>query len=270
VRPNPKIWTSPNLGAMLHERIRPQRSHLAFGGRCRMVTGTEVGTAIKVAEVISRAVPKGYELVKSWWTAKEFLVVGQARAGKTTFCEYLRLGFFDDARRTEETPEVERSGRFNIELGRDKALKLVVSNAVDIPGPVGAVEHANLAFERNPHAIIVILDLTTPLHGEPDRASGDWLSRFCKRLEVKWRVDRKRKNKLAAMIVVMNKLDASNSEYVAEAEVAYRKILAEELRDARGKMSEEISVLSSIMVTNADGTKLVDAVIRQLARSLTR
>jgi GTPase SAR1 family protein len=235
-----------------------------------MVTGGEVGTAIKAAEVIGRAVPKGYELVKSWWTAKEFLVVGQARAGKTTFCDYLRLGFFDDAKRTEETPEIERSGRFNIELGRDKALKLVVSNAVDIPGQVGAVEHANLAFERNPHAIIVVLDLTTPLSGEPDRASGDWLRRFCRRLEVKWRVNGKRKNKLQAMLVVMNKRDASNSEKAAQAEALFREILVAELRDARGKIDEEIPVLSAIMVTNADGTKMVDAVIRQLARSLTR
>jgi GTPase SAR1 family protein len=235
-----------------------------------MVTGPEIGTAIKAAEVISRGVPKGYELVKSWWTAREFLVVGQARAGKTTFCEYLKLGYFEDVRRTEETPEVERSGRFNIELGRDKALKLVVSNAVDIPGQVGAVEHANLAFTRNPHALIVILDLTTPLQGEPDRASGDWLRRFCKRLETKWRVNVKRKNRLAAMVVVMNKQDASSSEQVATAEALYRKILEEELRDARGRISGEIPVLPSIMVTNSDGPKLVDAVIRELARSLAR
>jgi GTPase SAR1 family protein len=235
-----------------------------------MVTGAEIGTVLKTAEVVTRAVPKGYELIKYWWTAKEFLVVGQARAGKTTFIDYLKLGIFADARRTEETPEVERTGRFNIKLGREGILKLNVSNALDIPGQVGAVEHANLAFDRNPHAIIVILDLTTPLRGEPDRASGDWLRRFCKRLEAQWRVNRRRRNKLAAMIVVMNKQDASTPAAASAAEAEYRKILDEELRDARGRISREIPIMPSIAVNTSYGTELIDAVIRQLAQSLKR
>jgi len=235
-----------------------------------MVTGAEVGTGLKVAEFITRAAPKGYELVKSWWSGKEFLVVGQARAGKTTFIEYLKYGFFDEARRTEETPEIERSGRFNVELGRDKSLKLVIRNAVDVPGQVGAVEHANLAFDRNPHAIIVILDLTTPLNGDPDRASADWLARFCRRLEAKWRADRKRKNRLVSLVVVMNKMDATNPEKPALAEAAYREILESELRDARGRMIQPIAVLPTIMVKNANGSERVDAVIRQLAQSFAR
>jgi hypothetical protein len=72
------------------------------------------------------------------------------------------------------------------------------------------------------------------------------------------------------MIVVMNKQDASTPAAASAAEAEYRKILDEELRDARGRISREIPIMPSIAVNTSYGTELIDAVIRQLAQSLKR
>lgn len=239
------------------------------------MTGAEL--AGPVAEEIIRLLPKGFALLRSWWAGKEILIVGQARAGKTTFREYLQYGLFDDEKPTDETSEIEPTGRFDVGIGQRGALKLSVRSAIDSPGQAGAVAHANLAFEQNPHALLIVLDLTAPLDGQPDRASGAWLKRFCKRYEAKWRVDRKRKNHLKVAVVIMSKadkIDAADAEArrnIIEAHRnAYREILEAELREARGRMLQEIAVIPCSMVTNTSGTKLMDGVIAHLAKAVSR
>jgi hypothetical protein len=135
--------------------------------------------------LMERHVPHGLALFRAWWRGKTILIVGQQRAGKTTFVDYLRYGVFGDEKDTEKTLEVERSPRFTVTLGRDKALELSVRTVVDVPGQVGPIEHANLAFQERPHAIILFTDLTAPFTGPEEKASSAWLTAFCKRLEAK-------------------------------------------------------------------------------------
>jgi GTPase SAR1 family protein len=225
----------------------------------------KVGVAI-----IQRAAPSGIALVRSWLKGKEVLVVGQARAGKTTFIDYFHYGLFEDEKETFKTVDVRRSARFDVKMGRDAALELSVKAVVDLPGQVGASAHADEAFQRRPHAVVLITDLTRPLHGEPDRASSAWLREFCRRLEARWRADRKKRNRLMSVIVVMNKSDKAQEQSVAAARREFRKILDQELRDARGRMLEDIAIMPCTMVTNPDGTKAIDAVIAHLAKALAR
>jgi GTPase SAR1 family protein len=238
------------------------------------MTGVEAaaaGAAFKAGvDLIFRAAPKGFAFVKSWWIGKEILIIGQARAGKTTFREYLQYDIFEDVKDTIETPDIEPSARFNLELGKNSSLGLIISTAVDIPGQVGAVAHANLAFERNPHALLIVLDLTTPLQGEPDRASAAWLMRFCRRYEARWRSNRRRKNRIKSVIIVMNKADKMDEQIIANKKQEYQNIINTELRDARGSMIQEIAIMPCSVVTNPRGKMLVDSVIRQLAISFTR
>jgi hypothetical protein len=73
-----------------------------------------------------------------------------------------------------------------------------------------------------------------------------------------------------SMIVVMNKTDKAQEQTIAAARREFRKILDQELRDARGRMLEEIAIMPCTMVTNLEGTKAIDAVIAHLAKSLAR
>jgi GTPase SAR1 family protein len=228
------------------------------------------GPATKAGlDVIVRVTPYFWARCKYWIWGKELLIVGQARAGKTTFQKYLWNQIFDDEMDTEETPEISMSDQFDVKVGREGNLKFNVSRAVDIPGQVGATEHANLAFERNPHALVIVLDLTTDLEGEPDRASAAWLRRFCRRLESHWRcVGRKKASRLKSMILVMNKVDKAGQERADFNMKEYNKILQEQLHSARGQIMKEIPIMPCSVVTNLEGEKLVQRVIRELAESL--
>jgi hypothetical protein len=57
------------------------------------MTDATSGIALKVGiEVLNRVTPKGYAWVKSKIVGRDILVVGQARAGKTSLQRYLQYG----------------------------------------------------------------------------------------------------------------------------------------------------------------------------------
>jgi len=236
------------------------------------MTGIETGaTLLKVGvTMIQRAAPGGIALLKSWFKGKEIMIVGQPRAGKTTFIDYFHYGLFEGEKETDKTKEVVRSARFDIKMGRDAALEMIVKSVVDVPGQVGPIEHAKLVFERRPHAVVIFTDLTRPLRGESDRASAAWVQEFCRTLESRWRANRKRTNRVRTMVLVMNKCDNVDEKKVVSCKQAFRKILDAELREARGLMLDEIAIMPCALITNPDGTKMVDSVIAHLAKALAR
>lgn len=236
------------------------------------MSGVEAGaTLLKVGmTMMERAVPGGIALLKSWFKGKEIMVVGQARAGKTTFIDYLQYGLFEDEKETGKTLDVTSSARFNVKMGRDAALELMISAVVDVPGQVGPVEHAKLVFEKRPQAVIIFTDLTRPLKGDAERASSIWVQEFCRTLESRWRANKKRKNRIKSIILVMNKSDKVDEKKLASSKQSYRKILDAELRDARGRMLDDIAIMPCVLVTNPDGTKAADSIIAHLAKALVR
>lgn len=217
-------------------------------------------------EFLHRTAPTGIAFVRHWWKGRKILVVGQSRAGKTTFLDYFQFGLFADEKDTEKTYDVSSSASFSVAMGKGDALKLMVKSVTDVPGQVGAAAHADLAYEHNPHAILVFTDLTTPLTGEEDRASGAWLTEFCARLETRWRAGKK-KNRLKCMIVVLNKKDKAKGEMIAKCNKQFQKTLGT-LHDAKGAMTNRIEIVPCVLVTNPEDQKLVDGLISHLAKHL--
>jgi len=219
---------------------------------------------------LERVVPSGIALITSWIKGKEIMVVGQARAGKTTFVQYLQYGIFDDEKETEKTKRTKYTPRFNVKMGRDGALELVVESAVDLQGQIGPIEHANMVFDHKPDAVIIFTDLTTPLRGEPDRASAAWIEEFCEQLESRWRAKKHRSNPLKSLIVVMNKCDKVDGKLIERRRREFKKILKANLNHALGRMEDLIEIIPCSVVTNPDGTKKVDSLITQLAIALAK
>lgn len=232
---------------------------------------SSVPTLVKVGVTVVQSVaPKGFELIKSWWKGKTILIVGQDRAGKTTFIDYFQHGLFEDEKDTSKTYEVSPSARFNVKLGKSETLELSVKTAVDVPGQIGAVAHADLVFESNPHAVLIFIDLTRPIRGDSNRASIEWLTDFCKRLETKWRINKHTRNRVKSIIVVLSKRDKVNAKTVESRKKTFQKILGAELKDGRGQMLNEIAIIPCVLVNNSDGTKSVDSLISHLAKALIK
>lgn len=233
-------------------------------------TGTSI-TLLKLGvSLLQRTAPTGIAYIKSWLKGKTIIVVGQARAGKTTFIDYFEHGLFNDEAETGKTKEITPSARFNVKLGRDLTLEMNIKTVLDIPGQIGATAHANETFNNNPDAVIIILDLTSPLNGkDSDRASAAWLEEFCKHLESKWRAKKRKNNRVKTIILILNKLDKFKGN-MDRYRKTYRKILENELREAKGQIIEDILALPTISVTNEKGTKYLDTVIENLAKSLAK
>lgn len=198
------------------------------------------------------------------------MILGQSRVGKTTFIDYLQHGLFEDEKETDKTLDHTLTPRFNVKIGRDSALELTVKTAVDIPGQWGAVKHADVAFERNPHAILILVDVAASFEDETENNPIFWLKEFSNRLETHWRTENSRINKLQTMMVLMNKIDKATPNKIEQSRKMLRSIANSELRDARGKMKDPIAFVPSCLVTNEKGTKSVDSAIAQLAKKLTK
>jgi GTPase SAR1 family protein len=231
-----------------------------------IVSGAAAGVA---GSAVERAAPRSFDFIrilKIYFQGKTIMVVGPEGAGKTTFLEYFRYGHFSGERSTEPTLETAEEDRFKVIVGKTETLELPVKQAVDLSGQSGANNHANAVVERNPHAIVVMSNLTTP-----QQDAEAWLREFCRRLETKWRSEEK-KNRLKTMIILLNKRDKPEvtDEIVQQRTTRFREIVDAELRQARGKMSGEVRILPCSIVENPVQTQLVDVAIFELVQRLAK
>lgn len=229
------------------------------------MTGLEpyIGTMVKVGGAIVVKIPRGIEIIKSWWKGKTILIIGQERAGKTTFLDYFHHGLWGDERETIRTSRDLPTARFNVKLGRNESLEICITTAIDTAGQAPQFQQAEKVFEKNPHGLLIFMDLTKPL-----KPSSEWLTELCRRIENHWRANKRKKNKIQSIILVLNKKDKVDAKTIDARKKAFQKILNAELKDARGKMIDDIVIVPTVMVTNPDNTKTVDSLIADLAKAL--
>jgi signal recognition particle receptor subunit beta len=237
-----------------------------------VTTGLEAAAAGAVVKLaIERGAPAGIGVLRSWLRGKTIVVVGQPQAGKSTFIRYVQYGIFEHADEMQRTWDPIESPKFNLRLGPDRSCEVSVKTVLELPGQVAARNLADSAFERRPHALLLLLDLTHPLEGSSEeRASATWLRNFCRRFDERWQRVKADRNRLRSVIIVMNKMDIAQSGAAQTNEVAYRKVLSEEWRASRGPHSDDPLYRRCIMVENPDGTKWVDRVLVDMATALIR
>lgn len=231
------------------------------------MTGIEpfTPTIVKLGGTIISQAPKGLKYIKSLLTGKTIIIVGQERAGKTTFLEYFQYGFFEDEKDTSETYDITPSVRFDVKLGRNETLELSVKTVIDVPGQIGANFQAKEIYEQKPHAILIFIDVDRPL-----KSSKEWLTNFCRRLETYWRANNNKKNRVKSIILVLNKKDKTDAKTIEARKKGFQKIIDVELKESKGNMLDEISVIPTVMVNNQEGTKSADQLITHLAKALIK
>lgn len=222
-------------------------------------------------EIAARLGPMGLKWIWRRLRGKVILVVGAPEVGKTTFIEYLCWDVFRSERYTSRTIHIEKTPGFDLEMGHNTMFTISIRMMVDFPGNIGAVLQADEVFERNPHAIIIFTDLTDSAT-KPVDAPGIWLRDFCRHLETLWRRDgRKRRNRIKVMIVVMNKSDKiKDMQILKDRQDLLQRIIDTELRDARGRMIEEITVMPCALVPNPKQEEEAQNIILHLAKGLRK
>jgi hypothetical protein len=108
-----------------------------------------------IVDLVGRPAMSGLARLYTRITGNEILILGPARAGKTSFSEYLQYGLLEPEQETATTITPHKSASFRIKIGKQSALEMKVKRAVHVAGEIGPTEHARLPEERRPQAIVV-------------------------------------------------------------------------------------------------------------------
>jgi hypothetical protein len=219
-------------------------------------------------DLVSRPAQTGLAILTTWAAGHEVLVVGPARAGKTSFVEFLQYGVLEKEQETAKTTTPHKSASFRVKIGRSEALELKVRSTMDLPGEAGATEHARKAKLRKPQAIVVILDISAPLAGNSKYASGPWLTTFCKQIAANLRNEPKFKKRLRCLIFVANHYDKLATSSAQRKIDALRSLAEKHLESSFDPGSDCMPFLPCVLVDTPIKSELADLVIVRLAKSL--
>ena len=196
-----------------------------------------------------------------WFTSYDLLILGQERAGKTSFYKFLRQTLLStDGGLSPPTVDSVNSGIFSFEWQTNTGpLRLEFRNVGDNSGQIGPYKHAELLIHRKPHLLVVVLDLT--LREDTDRLHGGygtWFSYFCAyigdMLMNRPRRARRLNSRLKTMLVVLNKVDVLNPSdadaIVSEAQSKVRTILTTRLSHHLGNRVSNFPIVPCSMVEN--------------------
>jgi hypothetical protein len=243
-----------------------------------MPTGAEELLGKEVAE---RLIPKGVELLQSWWSGRRLLILGPARAGKTSFLKYLESDILFPERPTKITAKVEKGDSFIFSLGEKRKTKVRIWKPRDVPGQVAPEEHVLYVERYKPDCIVIVLDATKFFLDPPDpsNCSLEWLREFCRQFNSVLIRNKKLARHLRSMTVIMNKWDkipCSGRNSTADIdtrkrfESSVRAILDECLNNefySKGK-GTVIEVVSCSLVKSDYQKALADGAVNTVASSL--
>ena len=226
------------------------------------IDGGAIGLKVAI-DLVKRPAMSGVARVHTWLTGHEVLVLGPARAGKTSFVDYLQYGVLEPEQETAKTLDLRKSATFRLKIGRDSSLELKVRRAVDVAGQVGPMEHAKIVEERKPHAVVVLLDLSAPV-----THSATWLTDFCKHLDERLRSNPGAKKRLKTIVFVANKQDALTPDAAVKRIERFRQIVKKHLVLAFSTKVDSIPIMPCILVQKDNAIGLADAITLRLAKAL--
>jgi len=222
-----------------------------------------------IIDLVARPAMSGLARLHTWIAGNEVLILGPPRAGKSSFSEYMQYGILEPEQDTAKTIQLHRTASFRLKIGKSSSLEMKVKRAVDVAGEIGPIEHARLAEERKPDAIVVLLDLSAPFNGSSKDATAPWLVSFCKHLKQRFTQTPRMRKKLKVLIFVGNKRDKLDEPDAKRRVAQLQRIVNKHLREAFGPLADSLSIFPCVLVQNAKGSVLADAVISRLARSLS-
>ena len=226
------------------------------------IDGGAIGLKIAL-DLVKRPASSGLARVHSWLTGHEVLVLGPARAGKTSFVDYLQYGVLEPQQETSKTMDLKKSATFRLKIGRDSSLELKVRGVIDVAGQIGPIEHAKIVEKRVPHAVVILIDLSAPV-----TKSAEWLSEFCKHLDERLRNNPRMKKRLKTILFVGNKHDTITPDVFARRAESFKRIIKKHLMMAMPTAVDSMPIMPCVLVDLDGAVAMADAVIIRLARAL--
>jgi hypothetical protein len=226
------------------------------------------GIALKVGiEVLSRVTPKGYAWVKSKIVGRDILVVGQARAGKTSLQKFLQYGLFaePDSPRTRADRV---TASFTVSMGRDESLHLQVRKVVDTVGQVSAATHAALVNEYRPHVLMIVLDASAPWKGDDESYAGSYLAEFLDEFVPVFLSRYFVRRKLKAIFILLNKCDRLKESTAKNLLRKAKDLVHQKISPSTGFAPRAIVIRECSFLESYDKGVKASAIIQKIALTL--
>jgi hypothetical protein len=218
-------------------------------------------------QVATRAAPKGVQWLSAKFFWNDIIIVGQPRAGKTSFSNFLRLGVFTSTA-TERTLVTSKSAPFVVPIGRDRALLMKVRGAIDTVGQASAAEHSTLCRKHRPQIIVVVLDLEADWKGPNEYAAEFYLTEFFSHFLTEYNRNKGLRGKLKKVIVLLNKRDVVSAKkaasWINHVETYVRRTIANSAADLR----QQTKVMECSLVEDYNDGRFPAAVLQEMAISL--
>jgi GTPase SAR1 family protein len=220
-------------------------------------------------EVLKRTVPKGIQYLVQRFRGNKILIVGQPRAGKSSFSRYMKTGYFADQLppppRTEMKDAV--TPAFTVKMGKDDSVQLEVSKVTDVIGQATGQDHADKFRRYGPHAMLVLLNAEGNWDGDNEYCAGFYLDEFLGHLALRLSKSPRRKDKLKSLVVVVNKLDKCDPKKRTEFLANAKGRVQEHLKSVYGPKTKDIPVMPCILMSG-DTERTADKIITTVALAL--
>lgn len=230
------------------------------------------GAAISVklgVELVKRVTPKGIAWISTWIKGKKLLVVGQPRAGKTSFVNYLQYGLFTDPnQKSRRTRHIRKTAAFSVDMGRDKALHLEVRRAIDTVGQALASGHADNFSKYKPDTLIVVLNLSSDWKGDDEYSAGFYLEEFFSSLASRLHNSKGLRKSTKSIFVVLNKKDLVKPQKISSWARSADKLIVSKLTGPIGEKAKDIPIMPCTLVEDKYPGKTPNAIIAKIALSL--
>jgi GTPase SAR1 family protein len=217
-------------------------------------------------QAVTRGGPNAVE-----WFSKFFwnrvVIVGQAEAGKTSFCRYFRHGLFTSERMKRTRENIEATA-LRVSLGRNEELVLKIKSTIDTVGQLPPQMQAKLCAEKKPHVIIVVLDITRPWGGQSSEAVEAYLDNFMSEFAVAFNRNKTIRNKLQAMIIVLNKKDAAEKNKISTWHKRVESFIKKNIVPLAPELVNKIDVVDCSLIEDFDKGKSANRVLETIALRL--
>ncbi|MCA0133870.1 GTPase domain-containing protein [Winogradskyella alexanderae] len=225
--------------------------------------GATISVADKAIDVVKTYAPKYIDWARTKLFGKRIILIGPGEAGKSSFIDYLLFGELTDEGDTSRNIAVKKTGLLNLNYGRNEQYTLRLKYAIDTVGQTGATNHALLAYEQNPHAMIIVFDSTEYGSSDKNKDALIWSKEFTEQFERQWiNNSSNKKNKLKGIIVVLNKLDK-----LTEDDKSYDDMLEElkpvfkTLVNSTKNFEQRIRFKKGVFVKSKFGVEFANAVL---------
>jgi hypothetical protein len=191
------------------------------------------------------------------------IAVGEQKAGKSSFIRYLAYGVLLPQQRTRRTLKNQQTAAFELGIGRDRAMRMSVSKAIDTTAHTGLQSQVSIVRKRRPTILLIFLDASNKWSEDSDGVGIDYLTSFLGDLDKICLRDERIAATFKHVAVVLNKIDLISAGETQARLKAIRQCV-KSFRAPNWGEANDVSIYQCISVEHPNAALLLGQLIKHV------